>query len=62
MIPYDSLLGLILLAELRNDHKEITEKINENIEALHSARLAPRTSFPKESGMAEIVGIVSASI
>ncbi|XP_027904682.1 26S proteasome non-ATPase regulatory subunit 9 isoform X2 [Vigna unguiculata] len=27
------------LAELRNDHKEITEKINQNIQILHSARL-----------------------
>ncbi|KAL9314297.1 hypothetical protein ACSQ67_019749 [Phaseolus vulgaris] len=27
------------LAELRNDHKEITEKIDQNIQILHSARL-----------------------
>ncbi|KAF7806528.1 putative 26S proteasome regulatory subunit p27 [Senna tora] len=27
------------LAELRNDHKEITEKINQNIQILHAARL-----------------------
>lgn len=32
------------LAELRNDHKEITEKINENIQVLHSARLATKDS------------------
>ncbi|KAL3586434.1 hypothetical protein D5086_013301 [Populus alba] len=30
--------------ELRNDHKEITEKINENIQVLHSARLATKDS------------------
>ncbi|PON41908.1 PDZ domain containing protein [Parasponia andersonii] len=39
------------LSELRNDHKEITEKINRNIEVMHSARLAPRTSSPKEPGL-----------
>ncbi|XP_057428793.1 probable 26S proteasome regulatory subunit p27 [Lotus japonicus] len=27
------------LEELRNDHKEVTEKINQNIQILHSARL-----------------------
>ncbi|KAL5547505.1 hypothetical protein UlMin_002736 [Ulmus minor] len=40
----------VRLSELRNDHKEITEKINENIQVLHSARLAPRSSSVKESG------------
>ncbi|XP_048440226.1 26S proteasome non-ATPase regulatory subunit 9 [Pyrus x bretschneideri] len=32
------------LAELRNDHREITEKLNRNIEVLHSASLAPKQS------------------
>ncbi|XP_003633172.1 26S proteasome non-ATPase regulatory subunit 9 isoform X2 [Vitis riparia] len=36
------------LAELRNDYKDITEKINENIQLLHSARLAPRSSLHKD--------------
>ncbi|CAN1328424.1 26S proteasome non-ATPase regulatory subunit 9, partial [Linum perenne] len=31
-------------AELRNDHKQITKRIGESIELLHSARLAPKTS------------------
>ncbi|CDP10234.1 unnamed protein product [Coffea canephora] len=31
------------LAELRNDHKDITEKINQNIQVLHSARLTSTT-------------------
>ncbi|KAI5676243.1 hypothetical protein M9H77_07193 [Catharanthus roseus] len=29
------------LAVLRNDHEDITEKINQNIQVLHSAKLAP---------------------
>ncbi|KAA8522867.1 hypothetical protein F0562_009290 [Nyssa sinensis] len=41
------------LAKLRNDHNDITEKINENIQVLHSARLAPRSSPPKDSGNVE---------
>ncbi|MBA0594273.1 hypothetical protein Gorai_011184 [Gossypium raimondii] len=36
------------LAELKNDHQEITEKINVNIQVLHSAKL---TSTPKDSGV-----------
>lgn len=32
------------LAELRNDHQVITEKINQNIQILHSARLGNRSS------------------
>lgn len=40
----------IIIAELRNDHKEITEKLNENIQVLHSARLAPKSSSLKDSG------------
>ncbi|CAJ1975546.1 unnamed protein product [Sphenostylis stenocarpa] len=31
------------LAELRNDHKEISEQINQNIQILHSARLGNRS-------------------
>ncbi|WVZ21060.1 hypothetical protein V8G54_008382 [Vigna mungo] len=38
------------LAELRNDHKEITEKINQNIQILHSARLESRSSVYKNPG------------
>ncbi|EXB96613.1 hypothetical protein L484_002870 [Morus notabilis] len=41
------------LAELQSDHKEITEKINENIQVLHSARLALRSLSVKESGLDE---------
>uniref|UniRef100_A0A5B6YTF9 Putative 26S proteasome non-ATPase regulatory subunit 9 isoform X1 n=1 Tax=Davidia involucrata TaxID=16924 RepID=A0A5B6YTF9_DAVIN len=41
------------LTELRNDHKDITEKINENIQVLHSARLAPRSLPLKDSGNVE---------
>lgn len=37
------------LSELRNDHREITEKIDQNLQILHSARLASRSSPPKES-------------
>ncbi|KAK5830207.1 hypothetical protein PVK06_014001 [Gossypium arboreum] len=36
------------LAELKNDHQEITEKIDVNIQVLHSAKL---TSTPKDSGV-----------
>ncbi|KAI3771867.1 hypothetical protein L6452_03038 [Arctium lappa] len=32
------------LAGLRNDHTDITEKISQNIELLHAARLAPKCS------------------
>ncbi|KAI4335549.1 hypothetical protein L6164_014186 [Bauhinia variegata] len=38
------------LAELRNDHKEITEKINQNIQILHAARLGNKSSPLKSSG------------
>ncbi|XP_031274386.1 26S proteasome non-ATPase regulatory subunit 9 [Pistacia vera] len=38
------------LAELRNDHKEITDKINENIQLLHSARLSSLSTSVKDSG------------
>jgi hypothetical protein len=36
--------------ELRNDHRELTEKINQNIQVLHSARLPSGSSPPNESG------------
>ncbi|XP_015080328.1 26S proteasome non-ATPase regulatory subunit 9 [Solanum pennellii] len=39
------------LAELRNDHKIITEKIDQNIQVLHSARLASSPSSVKDSGV-----------
>ncbi|XP_027339491.1 26S proteasome non-ATPase regulatory subunit 9 isoform X1 [Abrus precatorius] len=38
------------LAELRNDHKEMTAKINQNIQILHSARLGTWASPFKNSG------------
>ncbi|KAF1864560.1 hypothetical protein Lal_00043201 [Lupinus albus] len=38
------------LTELRNDHKEITEKIDQNIQILHSARLGNRSLPFKNSG------------
>ncbi|XP_059637740.1 probable 26S proteasome regulatory subunit p27 isoform X2 [Cornus florida] len=41
------------LAELRNDHKDVTGKIDENIQMLHSARLAPKSSPFKDSGNIE---------
>ncbi|KAL0013521.1 hypothetical protein SO802_000590 [Lithocarpus litseifolius] len=37
------------LSELRNDHKVTTEKIDQNIQILHSSRLASRSSPLKES-------------
>ncbi|KAK6944348.1 Nas2, N-terminal [Dillenia turbinata] len=49
------------LSELRNDHKDITEKINQNIELLHSARLAP-TSSTKDSDSSPVDAIGSASM
>ncbi|KAL2534816.1 26S proteasome regulatory subunit [Abeliophyllum distichum] len=39
------------LSELRNDHKDITEKIDQKIEVLHSARLAPITESDKDPGL-----------
>ncbi|KAG4390077.1 hypothetical protein GLYMA_06G219200v4 [Glycine max] len=38
------------LAELRSDHNEVTEKINLNIQILHSARLGNRSLPFKNSG------------
>ncbi|XP_068648187.1 uncharacterized protein [Aristolochia californica] len=34
------------LAVLRNDYEDITEKISNNLQLLHSARLAPKVSAP----------------
>ncbi|CAH2069582.1 unnamed protein product, partial [Thlaspi arvense] len=39
--------------ELRNEHSEITDKINVNIQILHSARPTSRASSTKDSGPAE---------
>ncbi|XP_038695298.1 26S proteasome non-ATPase regulatory subunit 9-like isoform X2 [Tripterygium wilfordii] len=50
------------LTVLRNDHKEITEKINANIQVLHSARLAPRSSSTIDSGDDEMSINQSSSI
>lgn len=36
--------------ELRNDHKGITEKINQNIQLLHSAKLTPMKASFTDSG------------
>lgn len=30
----------MLIAELRNDHKDVTNKIDKNLEILHSAKLS----------------------
>ncbi|KAJ6382227.1 hypothetical protein OIU77_030806 [Salix suchowensis] len=38
------ILCVFVSIELRNDHKEITEKIDENIQVLHSSRLATKDS------------------
>ncbi|RYR19922.1 hypothetical protein Ahy_B03g064874 isoform B [Arachis hypogaea] len=37
------------LAELRNDHNEITEKINQNIQILHAARVGNKSTSFKSS-------------
>ncbi|CAA0832936.1 26S proteasome regulatory subunit- putative [Striga hermonthica] len=37
------------LPELHNDHKDITDKIEQNIQLLHSAKLAPATAFIQDS-------------
>ncbi|XP_050272288.1 uncharacterized protein LOC126715628 [Quercus robur] len=44
------------LSELRNDHKVTTEKIDQNIQILHSSRLASRSSPPKESVQGNLEG------
>ncbi|KAM1240772.1 hypothetical protein ACFX2I_046271 [Malus domestica] len=49
--------------ELRNDHEEITEKLNRNIEVLHSARLTPKQSSLKDSDgqSASVVNMVTSA-
>lgn len=43
------------LAVLRNDHKDITEQINQNIEVLHSARLTSTTTTDTgDAGMIDL--------
>ena len=46
--PAIYLFHSIFCTVLRNDHKDITEKINQNIQVLHSARLPSATA--KETG------------
>ncbi|XAR66757.1 hypothetical protein NMG60_11013084 [Bertholletia excelsa] len=41
------------LAVLRNDHKDITEKINQNIQLLHSAKLASKSPLSRDFGNTE---------
>jgi len=48
-----SLVIFVLFVELRNDHKEITEKIDQNIQILHSARVGSRSSVYKNPGINE---------
>lgn len=44
------------LAELRNDHVVITEKINQNIQTLHSAKTAPTVASTKLTSEASANG------
>lgn len=37
------------LAELKNNHKDLTEKINQNIQLLHAAKPSPKTSAVMDS-------------
>jgi hypothetical protein len=40
------------IAELRNDHKDVTSKIEKNLEVLHSAKLSmSQRSTSRQSGM-----------
>lgn len=50
---------LLLSAELRNDHQEISAKINENVQLLHSARLSTVSSSVKDSGLWLVLVIFS---
>ncbi|RXH88915.1 hypothetical protein DVH24_000514, partial [Malus domestica] len=54
---------LLVISELRNDHEEITEKLNRNIEVLHSARLTPKQSSLKDSDgqSASVVNMVASA-
>lgn len=47
---YNSFSIFLLLAELQNDHKDITEKINANIQMLHSVRVGAKSSS-QDSGL-----------
>ncbi|XP_060171775.1 uncharacterized protein LOC132602962 isoform X3 [Lycium barbarum] len=50
------------LAELRNDHKIMTEKIDQNIQVLHSARLASTPSSVKDSDDAPGLGVQGSAV
>ncbi|XP_060171776.1 uncharacterized protein LOC132602963 [Lycium barbarum] len=50
------------LAELRNDHKIMTEKIDQNIQVLHSARLASTPSSVKDSDDAAGLGVQGSAV
>lgn len=50
------------LAELRNEHGEITDKINVNIQILHSVRPTSRASGPEERSLSGEVTSLSASM
>lgn len=50
------------LAELRNDHKIMTEKIDQNIQVLHSARLASTPSSVKDSDDTAGVGVQGSAV
>lgn len=47
------------LSELRNDYEDITEKINQKIQVLHSAKLAPISDSVKAPGLNAQEGIVN---
>lgn len=47
------------LAELRSDHKDMTQKIDQNLQLLHSARLSPKRQTAKESGNSNSQGMVN---
>lgn len=40
----------IIASELRNDYEDTTEKINQKIQVLHSAKLAPISDSIKDPG------------
>ncbi|XP_074368757.1 uncharacterized protein LOC141708845 [Apium graveolens] len=50
----------IKLAQLRNDYKEITEKISQTIQVLHSAKLTPASTH-RDTGMTSTSQGISAS-
>ncbi|XP_073307120.1 uncharacterized protein [Primulina huaijiensis] len=49
------------LSELQNDHKDITDKINQNIQLLHSARLE-QTAIVRDSGPTALDANVGTSL